>query len=189
MNINDKAVQIGQIYAQAIFELAEQPRLIDVLKGDLDLLADITAQIKEFAAMMVSPSFREEHKKQLILDVFSGKLNELTMNFLLVAVEHNRMGFLPNIIAKYNELWEAYHGTHRVKVVVSRPIDRQEIEKLTERIAAAINGRVRLEVVVNPSIIGGAIIRYGDKLIDNSIRNRLQLVVKEVTKRRGFNGV
>jgi len=189
MNINDKAIRVGQTYAQAVFELAEQSRLIDVLKNDFDILASLIAQSKELETLMNSPSFHEESKKRLIDEVFSGRLNELTVNLLMIVIEHNRARFLPQIIARYNELWEARNGLHRVKVMVSKAMDNAEIEKLTGNIAAAISGRVKLEVVVNPSIIGGIIIRHGDKVIDNSIRNRLQLTVKEITKRRGLNGV
>lgn len=189
MNINDKAIRVGQIYAQAVFELAEQPQLVDVLKNDFDILANLIAQSKEFETLMSSPSFHEEHKKQLVADVFSGKLNELTTNLLMVIIEHGRMKFLPQIVARYDELWEEYHGCHRVKVIVSKMIDKTEIERLTKSIAAAINGQVKLEVVVNPSIIGGIIIRHGNRVIDNSIRNRLQLTVKEMTKKRGLHGV
>jgi F-type H+-transporting ATPase subunit delta len=153
------------------------------------MLANLATQMREFETLMVSPSFHEEYKKQLVREVFSGKLNELIINLLMVVIEHNRMRFLPQIIAKYNELWEAYHGYHRVRVIVSKAMDKAEIERLAESIAAAINGRVKLEVIVNPSIIGGIIIRYGDKLIDNSIRSRLQLMVKEVIKRRELYGV
>ena len=182
-------IRIGQTYAQAVFELSEQSQSIDVLKNDFDILTGLIAQSKELEAMLNSPSFHEEDKKRLIDEVFSGKLNELTVNLLMVAIEHNRARFLPQIIARYNELWEARNGLHRVKVMVSKAMDNAEIEKLKENIAAAISGRVKLEVVVNPSIIGGIVIRYGDKVIDNSIRNRLHLTVKEMTKRRELHGI
>jgi F-type H+-transporting ATPase subunit delta len=189
MNIDEKAVRLGQIYAQAIYELAEQTQSIDVLKNDFDILANLAAGSEDFGKLMSSPSFHEGQKKNLVSEVFSGKLNELTMNLLMVVIEHNRMRFLPQIIAKYTELWEAFHGLHRVKVVVARAIDSAEIERITSSIAEAIKGQTKLEVVVNPSILGGIIIRHGNKVIDNSIRNRLQLTVKEVTKQRGIHGV
>jgi F-type H+-transporting ATPase subunit delta len=189
MNIDDKALRLGQIYAQAIYDLASEAQLVDVLKKDFDVLANVAGESKDFEKFMASPSFHQVQKKHLISEVFSGKLNELTVNLLMVAVEHERMRFLPQIIAKYNELWEAYHGLHRVKVIVSQAIESAEVERLTAGIADAIKGQVRLEVVVNPSILGGIIIRHGNKVIDNSIRNRLHLTVKEVTKQRGIHGV
>jgi F-type H+-transporting ATPase subunit delta len=86
-------------------------------------------------------------------------------------------------------LWEGYHGLHRVKVTVSSAIDDAEVARLTASIADAIRGGVKLEVAVNPAILGGIIIRHGNRVIDNSIRNKLYLTVKEAAKRRGLNGV
>jgi F-type H+-transporting ATPase subunit delta len=189
MNINDKAIRVGQTYAQAVFELAGQSNLIDVIKNDFDLLANLIEQNKEFETLMVSPSFHEEQKKRMINETFSERLNELTTNLLMVIIEHDRMRFLLPIIAKYTELWEGYHGLHRVKVTVSQQIDRAEVERIAASISDAIEGEVKLEVNVNPLIIGGIIIRHGSKIIDNSIRNKLYLTVKEATKRRGLNGV
>jgi F-type H+-transporting ATPase subunit delta len=189
MNINEKASRVGQTYARAIFELAGQERLIDVIKKDFDILARLIEQNEEFETLMISPSVYESQKKQLISDVFEGKLNELTTNLLMVVVEHGRMRFVPQIIAKYAELWEGYHGLHRVKVTVSSAIDDAEVARLTASIADAIRGEVKLEVAVNPAILGGIIIRHGNRVIDNSIRNKLYLTVKEATKRRGLNGV
>jgi F-type H+-transporting ATPase subunit delta len=189
MNMNDKAIRVGQTYAQAVFELAGQSGLIDVIKRDFDILAYLIEQNKEFETLMISPSFHEEQKKAMIDETFSGRLNELTTNLLMVIVEHNRMRFLPQIIAKYTERWEGYHGLHRIKVTVSKEIDRAEVERLTASISDAIQGEVKLEVAVNPAIIGGIIIRHGNRVIDNSIRNKLLNTVKEATKRRGLNGV
>ncbi len=189
MNINDRAIRVGQTYAQAVFELAGQSNLIDVIKNDFDLLSKLVEQNKEFETLMVSPSFHEEQKKLMVNEAFSGKLNELTTNLLMVVIEHDRMRFLLPIIEKYTELWEGYHGLHRVKVTVSSDIDDAEVARLTASIADAIEGEVKLEVAVNPAILGGIIIRHGSRVIDNSIRNKLYLTVKEATKRRGLNGV
>jgi F-type H+-transporting ATPase subunit delta len=189
MNMNDRAIRVGQTYAQATFELAGQSNLVDSIKLDFDLLASLIEQNKEFETLMVSPSFHEEQKKAMISETFSGRVNELTENLLMVVTEHNRMRFLPQIIAKYAELWEGFHGLHRVKVTVSKEIDRAEVERITASISDAIQGQVKLEVAVNPAIIGGIIIRHGNRVIDNTIRNKLLLTVKEATKQRGLNGV
>jgi ATP synthase F1 delta subunit len=125
----------------------------------------------------------------LVSEVFAGRLNELTENLLMVVVEHNRMKYLPQIIAKYDEFWEAANGMYRVKVVVSKQMEKLEVEKLTADIASAIDGRVRLELAVSPSIIGGIIIRYGNKVVDNSVRNRLFRTVKDIMSQRNRDGV
>ena len=102
------------------------------------------------------------------------------MNFLIVVMKHGRVKLLTDIINRYGELWDASHGYYHVKVTVPKPLEDSETKRLSDDIAAAINSNVKLEVVVEPAIIGGAIIRCGDKVIDNSIRNRIQAAVKTV---------
>jgi F-type H+-transporting ATPase subunit delta len=75
-----------------------------------------------------------------------------------------------------------------VKVTVSKPLNEGEVERLSADIASAINKKVKLELAVDPSIIGGITIRYGDKMVDNTVRSRLQQAVKTIIeqgRRRG----
>ena len=189
MNANDKAGHISGIYAQVLSELAEQSQIVDAVKDDLDALTNLSVQIRDFKTLMVSPYFSEEHKKQLVHKVFSGRLNELTVNFLMVVIEHDRAIFLPQITTRYNEFWESYHGYCRVKATVARAMSNSETESLTEDIAAAINSKIKLELVVNPSVIGGIAIRYDNKIIDNTVINRLQLAVRQITNRDKINEI
>lgn len=186
MNTNEKILRLSEIYAKALFELAEQSQLVDNIKKDLDTLADIGRLLRDFETLMASSYFSEEYKKNLVQEVFSENLNPLTINFLMVVIDLNRMRFLPQITERYDELWETYHGYHRVKVTVSGAMNNEQIERLTDNIAASMNSRVRLELAVDPSIIGGVIIRYGDKVIDNSVRTRLQMAVRTIAK-EGMN--
>jgi F-type H+-transporting ATPase subunit delta len=181
MNVNDIAIRLAEIYSQALFALARDSRAIDAVKGDLDTLAGIMVQDTDFVALMASPYFSDQYKERLVHKVFSGRLNDLTVNFLKVVVEHNRMVFLLQIIDRFNELWDNLHGRAVVKITVSEPINDDEIKKLSDTIAAAMKRPTGVEVAVNPEIIGGAVVRYGDKVIDNSIKGRLHRAVAAVT--------
>jgi F-type H+-transporting ATPase subunit delta len=101
----------------------------------------------------------------------------------MVVIRHGRARLLTDIIGRYGELWDAYHGYYHVKVTVPRALEDGQAKELSDDIAAAMNsplGRVKLQVAVDPDIIGGVIIRCGDKVIDNSIRNRIDVAVKTV---------
>ena len=187
MSIDSDARRIGEIYAQALFSLAQEAQAADAIADDFAVLTNIHQQVKDFATLMAAPFLTEKYKQQVLNEMFRGKLSELTMNFLMVAVEHHRIVFLPQIIARYNELWDKHRGRRHVKVVVSKPMNNDEIERLREDISAALKSKTELELVVNPSIIGGAMIRYDDKVIDNTIRGRLHLAVKMTTNRGRIN--
>jgi len=113
----------------------------------------------------------------------SGKITDLTMNFITVVIKHNRTTYLPQIIAEYQKLWEAREKYCHVELTVARAMSADEVGKLSNDIALAINRKIKLELSVNPSIIGGIIIRYDDKVIDNTVRSRLQTAVKTIIRR------
>jgi F-type H+-transporting ATPase subunit delta len=186
--MSDAGIHLRRVYAQALFDLAEQSQMIDAVKGELDAITAVISGDKDFEAVISSPCFYSDFKEKLVNKVFSGKLNELTMDFLMVAIRHNRMAFLPQIAAQYDSLWQSYHNYCPVKVTVSVPMSANEVEKLSAGIASAINRKVKMDVAVEPSIIGGVIIRYGDKIIDNTVRHRLQQAVKTVIEQAKSRG-
>jgi len=177
MNGFETGIRLGGIYAQALFELAERSKMLDSVKDDLDAVRNVSIEVRDFGALMESPYFSTEHKGQIIQKMFGGKLSDLTINFLMVAVRHNRMMFLAQIIDKFNELREIGQGYRIVEVTVTEPMSKEEAKRFSTDMAGALKSKVKLQVSVNPSIIGGIIIRCDGKVIDNSIRGRLRQAV------------
>jgi F-type H+-transporting ATPase subunit delta len=168
---------IAKVYSQTLFELASQQKLVDTVKNDLDILAELITDEEDFLAFMTSPYFSLEQKKQLLQKI-CGNFNVLTLNFLMVAASHNRISALPSIIKDYEKLYQDYHNYCDIHATVSQALTSSELEALKTSLAAAMNNdKIILETAVDPSIIGGIIIRYSDKVIDNSVRNRLHRAV------------
>jgi len=180
MNGFETGIRLGGIYAQALFELAERSKMLDSVKDDLDAVRNVSIEVRDFGALMESPYFSTEHKGQIIQKMFGGKLSDLTINFLIVAVRHNRMMFLAQIIDKFNELQEIGQGYRIVEITVTEPMSKEEAKRFSTNIAGALKSKVKLQVNVNPSIMGGIIIRYDGKVIDNSIRGRLRQAVETI---------
>lgn len=173
-------ISLREKYAKVLYELACESRSTNAVKDDFELLADITKSEKDFIKFMDSPYFARPCKVEVVNKILTGKISELTMNFLMVLIRHNRIKLLPEIIARYGQIWDANNGYFPVKVTVSRPLEKVETEELAASIGAAVGSIARLEVAVNPDIIGGAVIRYGDRVIDNTIRGRLQTALKTI---------
>jgi F-type H+-transporting ATPase subunit delta len=173
-------IRLRENYANTLFELAGENQAIDAVKEDLETIAGILKGQDDLVKFLTSPYFSRQCKEQLVVTALSARIAELTMNFLMVLIKHNRVGLLPEIIFRYGQLWDADRGCYPVKVTVSRPLEQGEAEKLTTDIGAAVGGTVRLELAVNPDILGGAIVRCGDKVIDNSVHNRLRTAVKTI---------
>ena len=186
--MSDIDTRLGRIYAQALFDLAGQSQMIDSVKSELDAVTAVIAGDKDFEEVVSSPCFYTDFKEKLVNKAFFGKLGELTMDFLMVVTRHNRMAFLPQIAAHYDGFWQEYHNYCPVKVTVSKPLNEGEVGKISAEIASVINKQVKLELAVDPSIIGGITIRYGDKMVDNTVRSRLQQAVKTIIEQGRLRG-
>jgi len=180
MSKDSMANRVAEIYAHPLLELAADEHLIDAVRDDLNVLSGLLAEEKSFAGFLVSPYFAQEAKTELVQKVFADRLNDLTVNFLQAVIKHNRETFLPQIIARYDRLCSAHHGYQLVKVTAASPMSDERLERLRDDLASALNCRVELQVCVDPFIIGGIIIRYAGKLVDNSIRGRIHRIVADI---------
>ena len=177
------SVHLETTYARALFELADEYGMLGTVKDDLDSWTNLCKAEKDLEKLIISPYFSSEIKQHFISRLLSGKITDLTMNFMTAVIKHNRTTYLPQIIAEYHKMWEAREGYCHVELMVARAMPPQEVGKLSADIASAINRKIKLELSVNPSIIGGIIIRYDDKVIDNTVRGRLQTAVKAIIRR------
>jgi F-type H+-transporting ATPase subunit delta len=157
--------------------------MLDAVKEDLDCWTELCSVEKDFEKMIISPYFPSEYKQQFSARILSDKMGDLTTNFLAVVIRHNRTTYLRRIIVEYNRLWDAHQGYCPVEVTVAREMNSDEVGKLSADIASAINRKIKLKLFVNPSLIGGSVIRYDSKVIDNTVRRRLQETVETIISR------
>jgi F-type H+-transporting ATPase subunit delta len=181
MNNHEMSAALGHTYAGTVFDLACQWQMLNEVKLDMDTLAYLLKVEKDFTALMASPYFSPAYKQHLIQKLFAGKFTDLTMNFLMVVIRHNRSKFLPQVIAAFKDLWNIHLGLAPVRVTVSHALPEDEAQKLSEELTAGLKSKIKLDMAVDPSIIGGVVIRYGDSIVDNSVRTRLYRAVKAIT--------
>jgi len=174
------AALLAETYARSLLELAEQSRLVDDVQADLETLAALLAQEPSFPAFLSSPYFAEETQRDLVRRTFEGALHPMTLHFLFVIIDHNRGKLLPEMIERYRGLYRALRGYRTVTAVVARPLRDDQKTKLAQDLAAAMHAQVDLDVQVDPSLLGGVVLRYGDRMLDNSLRGRLVRTVGRI---------
>jgi F-type H+-transporting ATPase subunit delta len=179
---------VGEIYSEVLFELAEEAGRVETVLEDLESVADILTNEPEFASILSSHAIKGDEKAQIIRRVFGGKVADLTLNFLSVLARRGRMAFLSRISDKYELLVDVYRQRTLIEVTVAKEPEEEEIVKLKADLSKAINGEVKLSVQVDPDIIGGIIIKKGDKVIDNSVKKSLEGSVKSVMTRAKQGG-
>jgi F-type H+-transporting ATPase subunit delta len=174
------AAHLADIYARCLMDLAKQGQLVEAVATDFDAISTLLTQNPDFEAFLASPYFDEGTKRNVIRQVFTGRLQSLTLNFLCVMIDHNRGRFLPQVMGRYRQLYRLYQGYQPVDVTVAQPLSDEEVQELSAELAEAMNAKIDLDVHVDGAILGGLIIRYADKMVDNSVKGRLNRAVNQL---------
>jgi F-type H+-transporting ATPase subunit delta len=167
-------------HAQAVFQLALDSNEVESWRAQLKTVA-ATLTDPELAAILENPKVHLSDKVQLINGCLPG-LNELVLNFAYLLVARQRMSILDQIVAEYERMADAHQGLEHAEVITAIPLDEEDKEKLTERLAKLTGRQIVLAADVDPAIIGGFIARVGDKLIDGSTRARLEALKRKLVQ-------
>ncbi|MBN1505747.1 MAG: ATP synthase F1 subunit delta [Sedimentisphaerales bacterium] len=174
------AAHLADIYARSLMDLAKQSQLVEAVAADFDTISTLLTDNPSFEAFLASPYFNEKTKRDVVRNVLTGSLQTLTLHFLFVMIDHNRGRLLPEIIGRYRQLYRVYQGYQTVEVTVAQPMSDEQVQKLSKELAEAMNARIDLDVHVDASILGGLIVRYGDQMVDNSVKGRLTRTVHQL---------
>jgi len=171
---------VRDIYCEVLFELAEESARIDMVMSDLSAVADVLAGEPEFVHILTSPSVTGPQKAEIVRRVFDGRVDELTLDFICVLAKRNRFRLLGLITDRYERLVDRHYDRRIVEVTFARDPDDGYVEKLKADIGQAIKSNVKLDIRIEPEIIGGVVIRTEDRLIDNSVRAALTAAASRV---------
>jgi F-type H+-transporting ATPase subunit delta len=164
---------VARNYAQALLELAQKAR--DPV-GWGTMIADVSAAVQREATLrrfLESPRVSADEKNVVLAKAFQDRLPRLLVRFLQLLVANRRQMLIPEIAREYMTLLDEVEGRVHADVTVARPVDGDEERALTTQLSRAVGKAVVPHFVVDPSILGGIIVRYGDTLMDGSVRRRL----------------
>ena len=167
-------------YAQAVFEIARDKGELDLWRSDLERIAG-SVSIPELLAVLESPKVNFQDKSSLMAQQLEG-INLLALNLVYLLTARNRLGLAADIGEEYGRLVDAHRGIKHVLVTTAVPLEVEEREKLRQAMSTFVKGQVILESQVDPKIIGGLVARMDDKLLDGSVRNRLELLKRSLSE-------
>jgi F-type H+-transporting ATPase subunit delta len=171
-------------YAAALFELADERKETDRVADDLAQLKAMIAGSDDLRALLRSPVLtREEQGRAMAAVLERAGACDIVRRFVGVVGENRRLFALPHMIEQFLAELAARRGEMRAEVVAARPLNEQQQRALAEAIRRSVGGQVSIDVKVDPAIIGGLIVKVGSRMIDSSLRTklqRLQLAMKGV---------
>ncbi|UCB43966.1 MAG: ATP synthase F1 subunit delta [Dehalococcoidales bacterium] len=168
-------------YAQAVFGMALEQQELNAWQSDLRKIASMVRDEALFALLANREvSFDEKTK---VLSERLGEIHPMALKLVSMLVARGRLGMIEDISDEYQQLLDNYRGVEGAEiaeVTTAIPLDDEERLKLAQRITDMVGKPVVLKTEVDPSVIGGVIIRIGDKLIDGSIRSKLTALRREL---------
>jgi F-type H+-transporting ATPase subunit delta len=170
---------IARPYAKAAFEYARDAKALARWSQGLKAAAEVVADPR-VGPLTKSPQWSAADLVSLITDVAGDELDAGLQNFVRVLAENRRLLLLPEIAAHYEMLRSAVENTIDVEVVSAVPLDAAQAEKLERALSTRLKRRVRMQNAVDPTLLGGAVVRAGDLVIDGSLKGRLQRLATEL---------
>ena len=171
-------------YAAALFELADERRLLDEVASDLRQLRAMLAASPDLARLVRSPILtRGEQGKGIAALVERAGFTPLVRDFLAVVARNRRLFAVPAMIEAYLRNLAERRGEVTAEVTAALPLSEGQLGLLSEQLRRSVGRRVSLEVKVDPGLIGGMVVKLGSRMIDGSVRSklhRLQLAMKGV---------
>jgi F-type H+-transporting ATPase subunit delta len=168
---------LARPYAKAVFDAAKEQKAIDAWDQALAFAAQVAADQK-VRELLASPGLPERTKAELFADCFEEPLPDALRNFLLILSEQKRLILLPEVSALFRLYRADLERTVSLQVNTALELTEEQQKKLVEALTRKLERKVDLETSVDPSLIGGAVIRSGDMVIDASVRGKLAKMAK-----------
>jgi F-type H+-transporting ATPase subunit delta len=175
---------LAERYAAALFDLAEERKALDAVAGDLRTLRAMLRDSGDLRRLIRSPVLsREDQAKAIAAIAQPAELSPLTCNFLGLLAQNRRLFALPAMGESYLSRLALRRGEVTAQVVTPQALSPAQRAAVDEQLRKAVGGKVAVDVEVDPSLLGGLVVRLGSRMVDASLKSklyRLQLAMKGV---------
>ncbi|WP_353777067.1 ATP synthase F1 subunit delta [Winogradskyella sp. 3972H.M.0a.05] len=168
-------------YAKAVLDLAQENNVAEAVNADMKAIANTISESADLSQMLQSSVIKSETKKEALLKVFTG-LNGTTKGLLDVLITNKRIDIIGAIAVKYQELFDKTQGIVEATVTTALPLTDDLKAKVLAKVKDLTDSdKVEITNIVNEDILGGFILRVGDKEYNASIANQLNKLKREFT--------
>ncbi len=160
-------------YAEACFEIGTRDDTVEMWRRELDMAATMVVE-QGLEGILANPAIPLERRYELAAATFGKVVGQPTLNLIRLLIQRGLVDQLPRVAAEFRRLDDIRQGVTLATATSALPLSPDEIRAITERLEQTTGGRVELATAVDPSLLGGVIVRVGDRLIDGSVRGRLE---------------
>src|SRR4030067_2189207 len=169
-------------YAEALFQVARAEEILDRVEQELTRLSKSLESNAELREFLSNPQISSDWKKSALFQIFGGKISPVTLHWMNMVVDQGRQRRLPVIIEAFLTLTEDARDKVTAEVITSIPLPEGMTKRLEQELSKITNKTVFLKPMVDDSILGGVIVKIENKVIDGSVKHRLEEIKNEMVK-------
>lgn len=174
---------VSKVYGDALFSLAVEKDQLDVIWEEVRTIRQAISEDSEFLSVLCHPEMTQEKKQEVLDKIFKGKVSDDTMGFLHVLVRKGRLGEIVSILDYFDEQAKEYSGIGVVYVAAPMALSDDQREQVEKRLLEVSEYEtLEMHYQVDESLLGGIVIRIGDRVLDNSIRSKLDAMSRQLVK-------
>jgi len=173
--------EIAEVYARSLFEVAKEHDVLDRVHDELGEFAEALSDDRTLQVFLFSPYFSSTEKREGVRKIVTDA-DDRFANFLELLAERHRMPALFRIRREFDALWADEHKLLPVTVTSAVELDEGLAEEIAKRIQQQTGRTVELSSNVDPEVLGGLMVRVGNMVLDDTVRNKLERLRKQVAK-------
>ncbi len=169
---------VASRYAKSLLDLAEEQGQLDAVKGDIEGVVSVLKSNTELLAILKNPIIKGDKKRNILAAIFEGKISPIILSFFYILVNKGRAAILLDIAQEFVREYNEAKGIVKASVTSATALSEVNLADLQKIITEEIKAEVILKNIVDPSLIGGFMVRVGDRQIDASIAGKLNKLEK-----------
>ncbi len=167
-------IKVASRYAKSLLKIAIDENSLEDLHKDMLLVNDVCTNNKELVLLLKSPIVKTDKKSAILNEIFGKKISKMASSFISIILTKKREGILGDIASAFIDTYKAHNNTKTAHVTSAVPLSKAQKDNVIAILKSTNNTKnVDLKEIVDPSIIGGLILRVGDKQVDESIKRKL----------------
>ena len=176
-----KGSKVAARYATALLELAIEQNKIEQISGDMNFLLETSNETRDFQLLLDSPIIKGDKKIAIFNELF-GQFEEVSMAFVKLITSNGRESFLPSIAESFDTQVKEYKGIIPVTILSAVKLDDSTKKIILQKVENHVTGQLEVTELIDESLIGGFIVRMGDKQIDASVASQFNDLKQRLTR-------
>lgn len=165
---------VSERYAQALFELAVANGITENLLKELEAIADVLNEYNDLKKLVAHPAIDKENKKEIFDRIFGEKISVNTLNFIRLLIDKNRETLIAEISSAFADLVNKLNSRVVAQVVTAVELNKSSLDLLIQKLEAYLDKKVDVDASVDPQLIGGVLVKVGDRIIDGTLKTRFE---------------